>query len=104
MYIKIRSLNCEIVHCSDSRPSADVFNPEVLENLAEMEHRRWMAERFVNNWNYGPEKNIGLKISPYLVRWDQLLEEIKDYDRNFVRMIPDLIKSVGKKIVKQHVH
>ena len=48
------------------------FPPELVEFMAELE-----------------------KTSPYLVPYDQLSEEIKDYDRDAIRNIPALVERGG---------
>ncbi len=43
------------------------------------------------------------KESPYLMSWDDLVHrypEIADYDRIFVRGIPDLLASVGLRVIR----
>lgn len=53
---------------------------EPLEALARLEHGRWNVERLTASWRPGP-RSAARKTSPYLVAWDELSEEIKDYDR-----------------------
>jgi len=62
----------------------DALLPEQIESLAKTEHDRWMAERFLSGWRYAPKKDIPRKLSPYLIGWDQLTEDVKDYDRKAV--------------------
>jgi hypothetical protein len=40
------------------------------------------------------------KTSPWLIGWDQLPEEIREYDREAVRNIPNLVKASGGRIVR----
>ena len=70
------------------------FPPELLEFMAELEHEAWMQERLSRGWKLG-ERNAAQKTSPYLVPYDQLSEEIKDYDRDAIRNIPALAARVG---------
>ena len=69
------------------------------EILAEMEHRRWIAERTV----YGFRKTVGdekkdkvLKRHPSIVPYADLDEDTKNYDRNIVNTAPLLVKEMGK--------
>lgn len=69
------------------------------EILAEMEHRRWIAERTV----YGFRKTIGketkdkvLKIHPNIVPYADLDEETKNYDRNVVNTASLLVQEMEK--------
>ena len=60
---------------------------EDIELLAEIEHNRWMAERVFGGWNYGKIKDNIKRLTPYLVPYKQLSEEIQTYDRDIsVRM------------------
>lgn len=75
------------------------FPPGTLEELAEAEHDRWVNERTLRGWKYGPERNLERKESPYLVPWEQLDEATKDYDRAFVRSYPVILSLIDLKIV-----
>ena len=70
------------------------FPPELVEFMAELEHEDWMRERLSRGWKLG-ERNAEKKTSPYLVPYDQLSEEIKDYDRDAIRNIPALAERGG---------
>lgn len=71
---------------------------DLLEKLAIFEHEAWVAERLSNGWIYGPVRNADEKISPYLVPYDQLSEEVKDLDRDTIRNIPILLEMIGMAI------
>jgi hypothetical protein len=76
------------------------FTEEQVEILAEMEHERWVAERLKEGWIYGSLRDPVKKISPYLVPWSELTEEVKDWDRNPIRKIPERLESCGLEIYK----
>lgn len=76
------------------------FEPEEIEKLAEMEHGRWNTERLLDGWKWGPKKDVESKISPYIVPWDELPEEIKKYDRDAVSELPELLAEFGYQIFK----
>ena len=67
---------------------------ELVEIMAEREHDEWVAERLESGWTLG-EKDIEKKKSPYLIPYSELSEEIKDYDRDTVRNIPELAYTIG---------
>ncbi len=75
------------------------FTREEIEIMAEMEHERWNEERFDEGWKLGP-RDPENKISPYLVHWNDLPDNIKEYDRDAVKNIPKLLASVGFEIYK----
>ncbi|WP_024335508.1 RyR domain-containing protein [Desulfotignum balticum] len=74
------------------------FTQKEIEWMAEMEHGRWNVERLRAGWRYGREKDEHAKISPYLVTWDDLSDEIKGYDREAVCEFPSLLWTAGLKI------
>jgi hypothetical protein len=71
------------------------LSKEQVELLAEMEHDRWIVERLNEGWAYGSPRDPQKKISPYLVSWSRLAEEVKDWDRDAVRKIPELLEKAG---------
>jgi hypothetical protein len=75
------------------------FTPEEIEWMAEMEHGRWNVERLRAGWRYGREKDEHAKISPYLVAWDDLSDEIKGYNREAVCEFPFLLWQVGLNVI-----
>ncbi|MCJ7519409.1 MAG: RyR domain-containing protein, partial [Anaerolineaceae bacterium] len=68
---------------------------DIVETLAIIEHEEWIKERLTSGWVYGKEKDSDKKVSPYLIPFDELTEEIKDYDRDTIRNIPVLLELIG---------
>ena len=58
-----------------------------LENLARLEHERWMAQRRMDGWrsSTAPSKDESRRLHPSLQPYDALTEQVKEYDRVFVR-------------------
>jgi hypothetical protein len=75
------------------------FTPEQLEILTREVHDEWVAERINNGWIYG-ERDAEKKTTPYLVPFDDLTEEIKDYDRDIVRNIFPMLHELGLRVYK----
>jgi len=98
--VKMRGIGCEIVNENDPRPAA-IFTELEIEKLSELEHRRWNAERSLAGWVYNEKRNDGARKSPYITDWDKLPEDIKDYDRNSVKNIPNILSLVGMKAVRR---
>ena len=71
------------------------FTNAEVELMAEMEHGRWIIERLASGWQYGPEKDNVKKISPYLLSWHELPDEIKGYDRTAVLEWPGVLAEAG---------
>ncbi|MBR3315258.1 MAG: hypothetical protein IKG18_14110 [Atopobiaceae bacterium] len=72
---------------------------EQVEVLARMEHARWVRERLSKGWVLG-ERCAEAKTSPYLVPYDSLSEEMKDYDRDTARSVIPMLEIAGIAVVE----
>ncbi len=81
-------------------PVVQEFSSEEVEIMAELEHGRWNVERLLDGWKWGPIKDVANKISPYIIPWTGLPEEMKEYDRDAARQIPHLLEEVGMEVVR----
>ena len=59
--------------------------------MARLEHERWVVERRLAGWLSGPQRDPDHKITPYLVPYDELTDDVKEWDREAVRAIPDVL-------------
>ncbi len=100
IYIKLRAAGCEAVDISDNEKPAFKFedNPALVELLAKMEHNRWWAHMSLSGWKYGKERKDKKKIHPYLIPYEELTEEIKQYDRDTVLNMAALLSKLNLKI------
>lgn len=71
-------------------------DPALLERLAELEHRRWMAERRLSGWQRGDTRDTLRRRHPDLVPWDQLPEASKRFDREIVLATLEAVASAGQ--------
>ena len=74
------------------------FTDDEIEHLAELEHGRWNRDRERNGWTFGPTKDPVRKVTPHLVPWDELSDEIKGYDRDTVERLPGFLATLGYQI------
>ena len=81
-------------------PNDPKFTKKEIEQMAKMEHGRWVLERIASGWIYGENKDVEKKISPYLVGWNKLSDEVRKYDRDAVRLWPELLANVGLEIYR----
>jgi hypothetical protein len=97
--VKLRAIGC----FSSAEPARDAepveFTTEEVERMSKMEHARWNAERWLDGWKLGPSDKAN-KISPYLVPWEELDEEIREYDRRAVRDIPRQLALIGERVYR----
>lgn len=92
---KISLIGCYIDEYNEDIIETYTLSDEEVETLSVYEHQSWCKERLSNGWAYGKVKDTQKKISPYLVNYYQLSEEIKELDRDTIRNIPKLLKSIG---------
>lgn len=76
------------------------FSPDEIERLAKAEHQRWMKEKIDAGWKYGPIKDYNLKVTPYLVDYEKLDDEVKQRDRIPFISIPSVLAEFDLKIVR----
>jgi hypothetical protein len=107
--VKLKAIGCGIQSLTDWEADSFERLPKEVEKvfdvelLAKMEHERWCAERRRQGWTYAPgPKNVKEKrTSPHLVPWEELSEEIKEYDRNTVRGLPSFLAKAGFQIFRR---
>jgi hypothetical protein len=99
--VKLRSVGYGFAPVVDRNPVIIEFtDPKEIEVMAELEHERWVSERLLDGWVYNKERDVEKKLSPYLVPWNELPEEVKDWDRRTVRSIPALLAKTKFEIYK----
>ena len=54
-----------------------------------------------NGWTFAPVKDADAKTSPYLVPYDELSEEVKDYDREPMRGLVGQLAAAGLALVRR---
>lgn len=81
--------------CFDAVKFDEALNTH-LEQLARVEHDRWIAEKLLSGWRYtsGP-KDATRRLSPAIVPWSALSEAEKQKDRDTVLNIPKLLSQIS---------
>jgi len=103
---KLRTIGCGIGPWMDWDAESFRFSEAEVELLSRMEHERWVGERLRDGWTYdaGP-KDVERKRSPYLVPWEELDEQVREWDRVAVRGIPTFLARAGFQVVRlQQLH
>jgi hypothetical protein len=113
---KLASAGCYMVPAVEGEPPFE-FPKVVLEELASMEHTRWMRQKARDGWRYGDQRDNEKKEQPCMLPWKvgelspyadfadrlgdkELSEEEKEKDRAAVREIPTILKVAGYTIVE----
>ena len=59
-----------------------------IDRLQHIEHIRWSRFLYLNNWIYGEKRDNQRRIHNYLVRYEDLPDEVKNYDGFFYESLP----------------
>jgi ppGpp synthetase/RelA/SpoT-type nucleotidyltranferase len=97
---KLRRIGCVIVP-ADAPGEPAALTPADVELMAEIEHGRWNVERLRAGWRWAEQRDPSRQQSPYLVAWPDVPDEVREYDREAVRAIPDLLAEVGLSIRRE---
>lgn len=99
--VKLRQSNCVALGSAAASPEV-VFPPdaESLERLAQLEHRRWMADKILAGYSYGQSRDEDRMLHPDLIEWEQLPENDREKDRDNIREIPRLLGQIQQKVCR----
>ena len=98
LWAKLAATDCRTVPLAEA--PAFAFAPLEVERLAEIEHRRWAADRYLNGWTYAAVRDNAQRHHPQLVPYADLSEPMKDLDRYVVRLVPTLLARSGRALVR----
>ena len=104
MDVKLRIANCVATSIDADEPPAH-FPPDdlMMELLAQLEHRRWMADKYLAGYSFGETRDEDRMLHPDLIPWEELTEEDKEKDRANIRQIPQLLKLQDQKVCRMHL-
>lgn len=98
LWAKLAATDCRPIPLAEA--PAFAFAPLEVERLAQVEHRRWAADRYLNGWTYAPTRDNALRHHPQLIPFADLSEAMKDLDRYVVRLVPTLLARSGLALVR----
>lgn len=98
---KLRKMDMVMRTVNDDGKAVTEIPHEYVEVLAEQEHEAWVKERIASGWTAGSETDEKLKLTPYLIPYNKLPDEIKQLDRDPIENIPVLLARIGMKAVKR---
>ncbi len=99
--VKLRICGCT-AYGENAAASEVRFPPddEALELLAQLEHRRWMADKHLAGYSYGEIRDEDQMLHPDLIPWERLSESDKEKDRDNIRRIPELLRLQHQKVCR----
>lgn len=97
---KLAQLGYQTTTNEGTAPGDIVISAEMLELLAQSEHNRWMANRYLSGWTYAAVRNDKQKYHPSLIPWEQLSHEEKEKDRDTVRLMSRILELAGLRVKK----
>ncbi len=110
---KLQLVGCEMAPIGDSRKEY-AFTPDEIVDLAILEHEDWCEHKKANGWFYGETRDDSKKIHPDIAEWvdmryvsvedaEKIVPRLKDnrkmLDIDAVKNIPQLLNSIGMKVV-----
>ena len=105
---KLQSNGYRIVDANAAGTAAVITGlpDKLIEELAQREHDRWVAERESQGWRYGETRDNSQKLHPALLKWDdpdphkRLPDVEKEKDRDAIRALAKSLQAGGYVIVK----
>ncbi len=94
----LQHISCGVRAAVGPAPVPFVFTNEEIEAMAALAHEHWMAERRRAGWRSGPQRDAERKITPYLIPYAELTEDVKEWDRQAVRAIPEVLAAAGLEV------
>ena len=99
---KLKLLDIELQKAmADTEPFILKFTDDEIEQLSQWEHARWNWQKILQGWVYGSKKDEAQKTHPCILPWNQLPDNIKEYDRENVRLIPEFIKEAWYNAIRK---
>jgi voltage-gated potassium channel Kch len=94
---KLEAIDC-VVTPESVTASAFAFTDDEIEQLARIEHERWMQERRAEGKVYGPIREGNQH--PDLVDWQYLSDTAREKDRDAIRELPAILREAGFQIIR----
>lgn len=98
----LRQAGFEVRHVTNRPIVFPEFTPDEVDLMAELEHGRWNAERLRSGWRHGA-RDDAKRLHNCIVAWTDpaLTEKIKDFDREAVRLFPEVLARAGLEVYRK---
>ncbi|MDR2120503.1 MAG: hypothetical protein LBP64_06480, partial [Tannerella sp.] len=98
---KLALIRCEMALKDENREAVTAFTDEEVLRMAKQEHQRWTYEKIEDGWVYAEVRNDSKKHHDCLVEWDKLSEEVRNWDKEPVRNMIEILDNVGYGVYKK---
>jgi hypothetical protein len=95
---KLTIIGCRTANGAAS-PAAQI-QPDEVEILAAVEHARWVAKRSIEGWKFSPLRDDIRRGHPSIIPYGDLPESEKQKDRENIKLIPELLRLVDRRVVR----
>jgi hypothetical protein len=96
----LQRIGCGVRPAVGPVPAPIVFTDGEVELMASVVHEHWVTERRHTGWIAGPERDVERKITPYLIPYAELTDDVKEWDRQAVRAIPEVLAAAGLEVYR----
>ncbi len=97
---KLHLIGCAIALSIGGNEPVFMFTEPEIEYLAMKEHERWVDERKKKGWVHGKTRNDQERIHDCIIPWERLPEYEREKDRNAIRALPHILKTVHLRIIR----
>lgn len=97
---QMESIGCNVELITDLDAESIQFGVLEVNKVAEMEHEEWRAIKEAAGWKWGEETIEEKKINENLRSWKELNGEAKEFNRDEVCRLPQMLASVGLQIYR----
>ncbi|MGZ5931054.1 MAG: NAD-binding protein [Rhizomicrobium sp.] len=79
------------------------FEPGTIERLAKAAHWRWCVEQWSAGWVYGEHRDDVRRLHPLLRDWNEIPEDIRNWNRDQVQRIPAIARKAGYMLCRERI-
>jgi len=96
---KLNAVGYDFAQAAGTKPKPVKFSDDEIENMARLGHDRWVTEKLRQGFSYG-QQDVPKKTSPLITAWEELTEDIKDFQRRAVLEMKELLTMAGIEIYR----
>jgi hypothetical protein len=78
--VKMWDLGWRAARREESGVTSPPIDPAMMLKMAEIEHKRWIAERLLSGWRPGSDRNNTMMVHDNITPWRHLNQELRERD------------------------